>query len=378
MVHVAAGHAGRAGIAPGDGARRPTTSPDAAAAHTVRVDAPRPARTPTRRHFETSDRTRLADSFERAYGSVLSIRVEDPTVRLRIDRIEAGSCTVDEIVLDGVSVTAEAHDVLRVCRLRRGSMDWRQGRVSDRFVAEAVLILADPSVGHWCRWHDASATVVTVSGELIRRVAAADLGSSARGIRFTGHRPVPPAAARVWTQTVDFVTGSLLVGDEATGALVPDSAARLLAATALATFPNTSVPDEPPTDRAEDTPETVRRALAFIESNAGLQIGVDDIARAACVTVRAVQLAFRRHLDTTPMAHLRRIRLDRAHEDLRRARADDGTTVTQVAARWGFLSPSRFSMLYRAEYGLLPSETLRDGGTRPAGAGPAPHPSGDP
>jgi transcriptional regulator GlxA family with amidase domain len=112
-------------------------------------------------------------------------------------------------------------------------------------------------------------------------------------------------------------------------------------------------------DRVDATPTTLTRAIAFIDANPDLDIGVVDIARAAHVTVRAVQLAFRRHLDTTPMAYLRRVRLDRAHEQLRAASPDDGTTITQVAARWGYPDPSRFTARYRRAYGQPPSHTLR-------------------
>jgi AraC-like DNA-binding protein len=80
---------------------------------------------------------------------------------------------------------------------------------------------------------------------------------------------------------------------------------------------------------------------------------------AAHVTPRGLQLAFRRHLDTTPMAYLRRVRLDHAREDLRAAIAGDGHTVTTIAARWGF-TPSHFTQHYRAAYGELPSHTLRE------------------
>ena len=72
-----------------------------------------------------------------------------------------------------------------------------------------------------------------------------------------------------------------------------------------------------------------------------------------------MQIAFRRQLDTTPMAYLRRVRLDRAHEQLRAADPGQGTTVTTVATRWGFASPSRFTADYRAAYGELPSHALR-------------------
>jgi transcriptional regulator GlxA family with amidase domain len=86
-----------------------------------------------------------------------------------------------------------------------------------------------------------------------------------------------------------------------------------------------------------------------------------DIARAAYVTVRAVQLAFRRHLDTTPTAYLRQVRLERAHQQLRDLSPDDGATVIEIAARWGFADPSHFRGLYRRTYGQPPSHTLRNG-----------------
>ena len=84
-----------------------------------------------------------------------------------------------------------------------------------------------------------------------------------------------------------------------------------------------------------------------------------EIAAAAGVTVRAVQLAFRRHLDITPLGYLRRVRLHHAHRQL--AAADpQHESVTAVAYRWGFANPSRFAACYRQAYGVLPSHTLRD------------------
>src|SRR5690348_357536 len=110
---------------------------------------------------------------------------------------------------------------------------------------------------------------------------------------------------------------------------------------------------------------TVARAVAFIEERARDDIGVTDIAAAAFVTVRAVQLAFRRYLDTTPLAYLRQVRLERAHQELMEA-DPDRTTVTAIAADWRFTNASRFSAYYRAAYGVPPTETLR---RRQAGSG---------
>jgi transcriptional regulator GlxA family with amidase domain len=111
-------------------------------------------------------------------------------------------------------------------------------------------------------------------------------------------------------------------------------------------------------DRFDSSPATLRRAVAFIDEHAGRHLTVTDIAAASFVTVRAVQLAFRRHLDMTPMQYLRRVRLDRAHQDL--LAADPAReSVTAVAYRWKFASASRFTAYYRGVYGVLPSHTLR-------------------
>jgi AraC-like DNA-binding protein len=107
-------------------------------------------------------------------------------------------------------------------------------------------------------------------------------------------------------------------------------------------------------------PAAVRRAERFLEENAANAVGLTDVARAAGVSARALQLAFRRFRDTTPMAQLRGLRLERA----RRALSDagrDGGSVTSIAAAQGFGSLSRFTANYKARFGEAPSETLRRG-----------------
>lgn len=55
-----------------------------------------------------------------------------------------------------------------------------------------------------------------------------------------------------------------------------------------------------------------------------MDIGLPDVARAAFVTPRARQLAFRRPLHATPMRYLRRVRLELARADRHCAAAGDG------------------------------------------------------
>jgi AraC-like DNA-binding protein len=106
-------------------------------------------------------------------------------------------------------------------------------------------------------------------------------------------------------------------------------------------------------------PPAVRRAVAYLEDNAADDVRLGDVSAAARVSNRALQDAFRRHLDTTPMAYLKAIRLARAHEELRRLSVEDGTTVAAVAYRWGFGNLGRFAADYRREFGRTPSEVLR-------------------
>ena len=132
----------------------------------------------------------------------------------------------------------------------------------------------------------------------------------------------------------------------------------MLAAVTVSTF--TTEPERGSAGQSGAGAATVRRAVAFLEANPDLDLGVVDVARACHVSVRALQLAFRRHLDTTPMAYLRRVRLDRVRADLRTAGPGQGVTVTQIAARWGFADPSRFSAHYRRVFGEPPRDTLRN------------------
>ncbi len=103
----------------------------------------------------------------------------------------------------------------------------------------------------------------------------------------------------------------------------------------------------------------LRRAITFIHENADHDITLSDIAAAVNVTPRSVQYTFRRHLDTTPLEYLRRVRLCRAHRDL--CPADPSVdTVMAIADRWGFAHAGRFSRLYTQTFGQPPSRTLRE------------------
>jgi transcriptional regulator GlxA family with amidase domain len=144
--------------------------------------------------------------------------------------------------------------------------------------------------------------------------------------------------------------------------LIRHQVVRTLTLALLASFPNAALDallDPLSSMPVAGDPATVRRAVAFVDEHAGEPIGVEDIADAARVGVRALQLAFRKHRDTTPLEYLRRVRLDRAHRDLQDADPTRGDTVAGIATRWGFAHPGTFAIEYRRTYGRPPSATLR-------------------
>jgi AraC-like DNA-binding protein len=201
---------------------------------------------------------------------------------------------------------------------------------------------------------DAYAGVLSIGA--LNQAAATAPGRRAEPIRFTGYEPVSSAAAARWKATFGFIRENAATA--ARKPLLSSSLTQLLAAAVLSTFPNTAVLEPTIEDRHDAHPRTVKRACAFIEENAHREITIGDIAAAADVTIRTVQLAFRRHLEMTPLAYLRRVRLEHAHRQLLDA-APDTVSIADVAATWGFTSHSHFTAAYRAAYGRRPSQTLR-------------------
>jgi AraC-like DNA-binding protein len=107
-------------------------------------------------------------------------------------------------------------------------------------------------------------------------------------------------------------------------------------------------------------PRHIKLAIDSMQADPGRAITVHDLARTAGVSVRSLQEGFRQHTGMSPMTYLRRLRLAKAHEDLRHPDTSD-RTVTQIANRWGFLHMGRFAAAYRTRYGHSPSHILRTG-----------------
>ncbi|HET9733580.1 MAG TPA: helix-turn-helix transcriptional regulator [Acidimicrobiales bacterium] len=248
-------------------------------------------------------------------------------------------------------------DVVFVCHSRGGRYLVRQGGHSLE-VGRGDVFVAPCHRGFDFSFREVDFDVVSMPRSVVDS-AAADLLGHGCTVAFTDLRPVSPAAKKHWLATMAYTYATVGNNPDALASpLVTGSLARNLAAATLATFPN-SVDGLSAPGRSGSLPAAVRRAVSYIEAHADRDVSLAEIAEAARVTPRALQAGFRRHLDVTPLGHLRRVRMAAAHRELTDADPTAGHTVSAIASRWGFADPSHFATAYRRAYGRSPGETLR-------------------
>lgn len=286
-------------------------------------------------------------------------------------------------VRDGARFSARTHDVAQIGadrvwtsidgdgRSEEGFSDWvffvvhagsvtvrsRVGETVSRAGDVACYPLGTP-VEFAMRGFDV--TTVRLSSRRVARVAEELTGTPADLLVLHRTTPVSPEMTRYWRALTGLVAGALSDPDSPLGSpVLADDLARTVATAVLHTFPNSTMTRQHVPGPGAAAPATVRRAVAYLEENAHRPVQLSEVADAVGTSARALQYAFRRHLDTTPLAHLRRVRLERTRQDLREADPTRGDTVAAVAARWGFTNTGRFAAAYRAAYGVTPAETLR-------------------
>ncbi|GAA2673790.1 MULTISPECIES: AraC family transcriptional regulator [Actinosynnema] len=306
------------------------------------------------------DSTDLETTEEFLIKHYAPLRIGSATGRsgARITRVAGGAVSADEVALTfDMNYHVEPLGKICLCDVRSGTIarhraaDWRE---PGTFGPGELFSFAQPDQPYEGSARSASYTITMLDPALLNQVVGGE-----EQVRLLDHRPVDALVAGNLRMVIDHVRdGVLATPGAAASPLLVGAATRYLAAAVLDAFPTTAPTGPTAEDSRDAHPRTVRRAVAFIEANAERDLSAAEIAAAAHVTPRAIQLAFRRHLGTTPTAYLRRVRLDAARAEL--AAAEPGsTTVTAVAMRWGYSRPGVFSTHYREAYGETPSRTLR-------------------
>jgi len=105
-------------------------------------------------------------------------------------------------------------------------------------------------------------------------------------------------------------------------------------------------------------PSHVKRVEEYISAHADQPLTVAALAAYAKVSTSSLYAGFRDFRNSSPMAYLKNVRLQRVNQELRNADQSSGT-VAQIALRWGFRHLGHFALDYKKMFGELPSETLR-------------------
>jgi LacI family transcriptional regulator len=109
------------------------------------------------------------------------------------------------------------------------------------------------------------------------------------------------------------------------------------------------------TDRFAVDDEMVALALNHMREHVGNTIYVEDVARAAGVTRRVLELRFRAVLGTSVYAEAQRLHFERALELM----PEPDLSLGEIAYASGFESPSVFAAAFRRRHGVTPTEYRR-------------------
>lgn len=290
-----------------------------------------------------------------AYGT--SFRLGGRLGTVRHHRADHGAIAFGHLTIDArFTIDSDPMPVLVVVDLLRGSSEYTRDHVTDRIHDGDSVVMSGWEMPFTGRSDFLEVRETTFTADALTGAVEDVVGDYPwEHITFTSYVPRSPAAGARWRATVDLLRAGFPGEDTP---LAQSAASRLLGRTLLHTFPNNVLdPSAEPrgVDASDATPTTVRHAVRFIEEHAHEDVTVARLAQACAVTPRALQYAFRRHLGCTPLAYLRRVRLDLVRQALRDGSA---VSVSDAAARYGFFNPGRFAAGYRQVFDENPSDTL--------------------
>jgi AraC-like DNA-binding protein len=304
-----------------------------------------------RERFEAMDPEVASEAFRSVFGDGRITADAGPFRFVQTSLVDDG-ISVSRITCSGTDVralTAGSPDLVAFL-VRSGSLELRRGQ--ERVLLDETGVgLLPLGEGAEVRFSAASLDLVSFPLTSIARL----LGVEGRAVRLHAPHLVPlsEVLASYWRRLAAGTFQMLSERDLYDRDLLRGQLVDALTAATIEAFGLSDVVENDPTgDR-----ETMRRALDFMDGELGEPISVTRIAVAAGISVRGLQLLFQRTYGSTPVAHLRRLRLNGARASL--LSATSTTTVGSVARRFGYSNLGRFSAHYRDEFAEMPSRTLQ-------------------
>jgi len=112
--------------------------------------------------------------------------------------------------------------------------------------------------------------------------------------------------------------------------------------------------------RVEARKKVVDRACECMLAHSDQPLSTLDVCSRIGTSPRKLDYCFNDVLGISPKRYLRLVRLNGVRRDLKSRAHEARVKVQDVAARWGFWHLSEFSRDYSAQFGELPSQTLRN------------------
>jgi AraC-like DNA-binding protein len=316
--------------------------------------------------FRTTDVDEAADALGRVYVAAELTPIGTRSVDMQMNALQLPMLTAGYLGF-GVDVAIQADDVtayyIDAPVSGRAVSRWRDGGlVKTTTGSVAVFTPGTPCVLDWSR--DCGQICLKIPEPQMRWQLEAMLSRPVRKrITFDRQLKLSTTAANDWYHLVQLLTrevwqrGGLLNHPLALGNL------QLLLIQGLLQIQPHNYTEALTESAGAASPAVVNRAIDLMHAHPETPWSTAELARATGASARALQRAFERAGQPSPMMYLRRLRLHHVHAELA-ANSPDSVTVTTVAGRWGFVHLGRFAGQYRQLFGETPSETLRAPGHR--------------
>ncbi|MGX4769868.1 AraC family transcriptional regulator [Bradyrhizobium guangdongense] len=232
-----------------------------------------------------------------------------------------------------------------------GEFDAAPGRIAS---------LLSPTIPTRMMWSDCAQAILLLDRRMVEQRAAALSGAAAGAVEFDPVVDLNTSSGQALrTSLAELMTLAERLGPS--GLMSPVTMAdwrevlfdRLLnglrhdRSDAIRTF----------SEQAERLPRALRAARDHLADNAGEPLDLAQLACAAGIGIRALQLGFRRHFGLSISQMLLDMRLAGLHARL--AQASPDVSITDIAFDLGFTHLGRMAGAYRAKFGETPSATLR-------------------
>jgi AraC-like DNA-binding protein len=220
--------------------------------------------------------------------------------------------------------------------------------------------LLSPTIPTRMIWRDCAQLILLLDRRLVEQRAAALSGKSVRPVEFDSAIDLSTASTGALRMRMQALA-SLAEGIGTSRALSPVTAAdwreALLMCLLTGQQHGSSEAITTFSGEAETLPRALKRARDCLDAHATEPLDLEQLAQAAGVGIRALQLGFRRHFGMSISDMLLDIRLAALNAKLTVAPSE--ARIIDIAFDLGFTHLGRMAGAYRQKFGETPSATLR-------------------